>query len=55
MMTRMASADIMCVGAKSVREKFSGIIRFFIFYIELLMDLLYGYLGSCKMLLNYSL
>lgn len=26
-MTRMASADIMCVGAKSVREKFSGIIR----------------------------
>ncbi|KAH9784159.1 S1 motif domain-containing protein [Citrus sinensis] len=25
-MTRMASADIMCVGAKSVREKFSGII-----------------------------
>lgn len=26
-MTRMASADIMCVGSKSVREKFSGIIR----------------------------
>ncbi|XP_042487226.1 exosome complex component CSL4 isoform X2 [Macadamia integrifolia] len=26
-MARMASADIMCVGAKSVREKFTGIIR----------------------------
>ncbi|XAR65813.1 hypothetical protein NMG60_11011763 [Bertholletia excelsa] len=26
-MARMASADIMCVGPKSVREKFSGIIR----------------------------
>ncbi|KAD4583959.1 hypothetical protein E3N88_21560 [Mikania micrantha] len=26
-MARMASADIMCVGAKAVREKFSGIIR----------------------------
>ncbi|KAI3706104.1 hypothetical protein L1987_76360 [Smallanthus sonchifolius] len=26
-MARMASADIMCVGAKSVREKFSGVIR----------------------------
>lgn len=26
-MARMASADIMCVGSKSVREKFSGIIR----------------------------
>lgn len=26
-MARMASADIMCVGTKSVREKFSGIIR----------------------------
>uniref|UniRef100_A0A2N9EFV1 Exosome complex component CSL4 C-terminal domain-containing protein n=1 Tax=Fagus sylvatica TaxID=28930 RepID=A0A2N9EFV1_FAGSY len=25
--TRMASADIMCVGPKSVREKFTGIIR----------------------------
>lgn len=28
MMARMASADIMCVGNKSVREKFSGIIRY---------------------------
>ncbi|KHN04958.1 Exosome complex component csl4 [Glycine soja] len=26
-MTRSASADIMCVGPKSVREKFTGIIR----------------------------
>ncbi|XP_043697443.1 uncharacterized protein LOC122648274 [Telopea speciosissima] len=26
-MARMASADIMCVGAKSVREKFTGSIR----------------------------
>ncbi|GAB2218522.1 hypothetical protein Droror1_Dr00001749 [Drosera rotundifolia] len=26
-MAKMASADIMCVGEKSVREKFSGIIR----------------------------
>lgn len=26
-MTKMASADIMCVGEKSVREKFTGIIR----------------------------
>ncbi|POO02945.1 Exosome complex component CSL [Trema orientale] len=26
-MARMASADIMCVGAKSVKEKFSGVIR----------------------------
>nr|GEV43336.1 exosome complex component CSL4 [Tanacetum cinerariifolium] len=26
-MARMASADVMCVGSKSVREKFSGIIR----------------------------
>ncbi|XP_059628572.1 uncharacterized protein LOC132271263 [Cornus florida] len=26
-MARMASADIMCVGPKSVREKFSGVIR----------------------------
>ncbi|KAM0010476.1 putative nucleic acid-binding, exosome complex component CSL4 [Helianthus debilis subsp. tardiflorus] len=26
-MARMASADIMCVGSKSVREKFSGVIR----------------------------
>ncbi|KAK1356252.1 Exosome complex component CSL4 [Heracleum sosnowskyi] len=26
-MARMASADIMCVGPKSVREKFTGIIR----------------------------
>ncbi|KAI3757284.1 hypothetical protein L6452_04818 [Arctium lappa] len=26
-MARMASADIMCVGSKAVREKFSGIIR----------------------------
>ncbi|KAG6647408.1 hypothetical protein I3843_07G075500 [Carya illinoinensis] len=26
-MAKMASADIMCVGPKSVREKFSGIIR----------------------------
>ncbi|XP_075498813.1 uncharacterized protein LOC142537128 isoform X1 [Primulina tabacum] len=26
-MTKMASADIMCVGPKSVREKFSGTIR----------------------------
>ncbi|KAL5566838.1 hypothetical protein UlMin_030002 [Ulmus minor] len=26
-MARMAAADIMCVGSKSVREKFSGIIR----------------------------
>ncbi|XP_076894366.1 uncharacterized protein LOC143546618 [Bidens hawaiensis] len=26
-MARMAPADIMCVGSKSVREKFSGIIR----------------------------
>ncbi|KVH95934.1 hypothetical protein Ccrd_001995 [Cynara cardunculus var. scolymus] len=26
-MARMASADIMCVGSKVVREKFSGIIR----------------------------
>ncbi|CAM8931242.1 unnamed protein product [Rhodiola kirilowii] len=26
-MARMASADIMCVGSKSVKEKFSGIIR----------------------------
>lgn len=28
MMARMASADIMCVGSKSVKEKFSGIIRY---------------------------
>lgn len=28
MMARMASADIMCCGAKSVREKFSGVIRY---------------------------
>ncbi|KAG5051245.1 hypothetical protein JHK85_003750 [Glycine max] len=27
-MARSASADIMCVGPKSVREKFTGIIRF---------------------------
>ncbi|KAL8099342.1 hypothetical protein AgCh_031844 [Apium graveolens] len=27
-MARMASADIMCVGPKSVREKFTGIISF---------------------------
>ncbi|KAE8728509.1 Nucleic acid-binding, OB-fold-like protein isoform 2 [Hibiscus syriacus] len=26
-MARTASADIMCVGSKSVREKFTGIIR----------------------------
>ncbi|OVA02277.1 Exosome complex component CSL4 [Macleaya cordata] len=26
-MTKMAIADIMCVGSKSVREKFSGVIR----------------------------
>ncbi|KAG8380388.1 hypothetical protein BUALT_Bualt06G0010200 [Buddleja alternifolia] len=26
-MAKMASADIMCVGSKSVREKFTGIIR----------------------------
>ncbi|KAL4179646.1 hypothetical protein AMTRI_Chr13g121110 [Amborella trichopoda] len=26
-MARMASADIMCVGSKSVREKFTGMIR----------------------------
>ncbi|XP_050940260.1 uncharacterized protein LOC103502755 isoform X2 [Cucumis melo] len=26
-MTKMASADIMCVGPKSVKEKFTGIIR----------------------------
>lgn len=28
MMARSASADIMCVGPKSVREKFTGIIRY---------------------------
>lgn len=28
MMARMASADIMCVGPKSVREKFTGTIRY---------------------------
>lgn len=28
MMAKMASADIMCVGPKSVREKFTGIIRY---------------------------
>lgn len=28
MMARMASTDIMCVGPKAVREKFSGIIRY---------------------------
>lgn len=28
MMARMASADIICVGPKAVREKFSGIIRY---------------------------
>ena len=27
-MPRSVSADIMCVGANSVREKFTGIIRF---------------------------
>lgn len=27
-MARMASADIMCVGSKSVKEKFTGIIRY---------------------------
>lgn len=28
MMAKMATADIMCVGPKSVREKFTGIIRY---------------------------
>lgn len=28
MMARSASADIMCVGSKCVREKFTGIIRY---------------------------
>lgn len=27
-MAKMASADIVCVGPKSVREKFTGIIRY---------------------------
>lgn len=31
-MARMASADIMCVGPKSVREKFTGTIRFVILF-----------------------
>lgn len=30
-MARMASADIMCLGTKSVREKFTGIIRYVTF------------------------
>lgn len=33
-MARMASADIMCVGSKSVKEKFSGIIRFVIINLK---------------------
>ena len=33
MMERMASADILCLGTKSVREKFSGIIRYVVFLL----------------------
>ena len=33
-MSRMASADIMCVGPNSVKEKFTGIIRFEMFFYE---------------------
>lgn len=33
-MSRMASADIMCVGPKSVKEKFTGIIRFKMIFNE---------------------
>ena len=36
-MPRMASADIMCVGPKSVKEKFSGVIRFETFFCEALI------------------
>lgn len=32
-MAKMASTDIMCVGSKSVREKFSGIIRYVIYKV----------------------
>lgn len=32
-MSRMASVDIMCVGPKSVREKFTGTIRSILFYV----------------------
>lgn len=34
MMARMASADIMCLGTKSVRENFTGIIRYVIFLLN---------------------
>lgn len=48
-MVKMASADIMCVGNKSVREKFTGIIRY-IFGLRkqnflILMYIYYGDLG----------
>lgn len=44
MMARMASTDIMCVGPKSVREKFSGIIRYvtYKFIIRLTASLNYS-------------
>lgn len=38
-MAKMASADIMCVGPKSVREKFTGIIRYDFVFLPLFRDL----------------
>lgn len=39
-MARLASADILCVGSKSVREKFTGIIRYinFLLFIKYILD-----------------
>jgi len=36
-MTKIAEADIMCVGQKSVREKFTGVIRYAIILPSLLL------------------
>lgn len=40
-MAKMASADIMCVGTKSVKEKFSGVIRYVCLFqvMEILLNL----------------
>ena len=45
MMAKMASADIMCVGERSVREKFTGIIR----YVDLSSFLRNIEMSECKL------
>lgn len=45
MLARTASADIMCVGPKSVREKFTGIIRYVMCYTIMEVSLLAQIIG----------